>query len=271
MSFEDRNKLVAKDLWPLLAWLIHAEGKAEAMWDWLIAEAKAFKRTRAPGVERLGEDVMRWSVYALGGMIGAYIARAPDGTINIALRQINRAFAIFGPAKSLCETVPVIGGITAVRKAAQTIDCPPCDPALYDEFVGIVLDVQKCRTRHFAILKLYHPTQPDPLPFYYFMVSDHQRLYETGLPKTMTGDKSWHGSTILRTAYMLRLQGDHPKAEWLENLVSTYHVAVWLNRDKVLWGCGNDPKLKSLQDAAMKESWEAMPWPIRVGHIDQCI
>lgn len=126
---------------------------------------------------------------------------------------------------------------------------PPGNPELFEWFRAAAPTFTPA---HFvkqlsAIVELYHPKAPDPWPTYRFICQLHPRALDSIAKQS---NLNHLGHKIMRTMFLLQLEGVVTEASKLESRVRKRFKLVWRRRDQVMRQSREDPKLKHLLSAS---------------------
>jgi hypothetical protein len=236
-----------------LCWFLRAEGREEDAWDYLTAESKARRLVLLSGM-----TPSTWNHHLLGGIINAHIAWSSDRSADSAIMQLKRAVNSLGTSQDSQNKVGFVASTMALGRNLGGKHPLKCSPDLYDWYHDNMFVWTK--DREIIRLKsaehmLFHPTRADGLPWYE-MVENHvlgaadTYIYGKSHPSAEQGRRNVRWIFTVRAAYILRLQGDHARADWLDEIVERHHKPVWIKYDNTTRDFDADPSLQHVRDAA---------------------
>jgi hypothetical protein len=131
-----------------------------------------------------------------------------------------------------------------LRGYLHTDRCAPCDSKLFDEFCDHLKDEGIEREEEIIALKLYHPVSPGS----WLALRHWERKLEGFNPDTVKQSKqNYFRSILLRTMWLLSLEGAVAEVQWLENLIRDQFPGNWHNRHIVISKFERDSKTQHLQ------------------------
>jgi len=145
----------------------------------------------------------------------------------------------------------MVAANTVMSRLLKTTDLLPCDAELFDKVASTLPWVHASKWasgKDYAQLLLYHPTRPDPRPFFKMTYETYHGDNPDNHDRTLKRQPAQNamGTQILRAAYLSRLYGDDHHTEYLGKIVQAYFKHNWRARAKVFADYSEDPKLNPL-------------------------
>lgn len=140
----------------------------------------------------------------LAGVVEGHTVLSLDGTADDALRYLQTIMDFTRQTKTF-ETFSLAGAVTVLERMMKDLSTPPGDPCLFDRYLSIMYQIAwpNVLAPQTAMLKLFHPTSPDPWPTYHRMSEDVELKDSGMLNKTVTID--YMGHLLMRASLLLKL------------------------------------------------------------------
>jgi len=246
----DQQLAISKEFCKDLSWLLLAEGEEGTLVEFLFSEAASDLHLHRNATIRLyhEEDVtgyrLRRNHHLLAFLIDAHVLLSTDGTANEALRCLS-TLNDAAEEKSIFHSFQWAGVSTSLRRHLATNHCAPCDEKLLEALVDVVRKSTnpRDREREIAFLMLWHPTSPDPFRALKTIKNELKVGYAW-----KKGHKAvnYLGQSLLRTMFILDLQGATSEAQWARDTLQKKFSHVWQHHDIIVAKLKKDPKLKHL-------------------------
>lgn len=169
-----------------------------------------------------------------------------DRTADDAIRCL-RSFFLTIERRGIINTVGWAGATIIVGRMIANDNSLPCDADLFERYLSAMPSV-KIVAAHIAeessaIMGLYHPKSPNPWPMYRYVCNLHPRTLDNIKRQS---NLNYLGHKIMRTMFLLQLEGAAAEANEMESRLIERFQLVWRRRDQVIRQLKQDPKLKHL-------------------------
>jgi hypothetical protein len=246
----DQQLAISKGFCKDLCWLLQAEGEESALVTFLLSEAASLSNIPRHRLRKLyhGEDVTGYRLrrinHFLTRLLEAHILLSTDGTANDALRCLS-ALTDAAEEKGIFYGFEWAGACTCLQRHLTEDHCQPYDEQSLNALVKVMrkTTTPKACERNLAYLMLAHPTSPDAFRALE-MIKDE--LKERYVYKKGQRAVNKLGRTLLKTMFILDLQGATSEAQWARDTLHKSFRSVWANHDLIVASLRKDPKLQHL-------------------------
>lgn len=215
-----------------LTWHLVAEGNEPLAHDWV---------DETTGKHYSGGTQTKTLFTLPSGLVTAHLRQSESGSADAAL-------TCYLALRRKCSHVPgdlfdFVAASTPLRIWLQWKLTPPCNAELYDRFVEDQLTATDGDVKQGAELSLWHPSRPNPWPFYDFALD-----MIDGRRQKPPSNSVWNsmGENAHRASYIMRLLGHQDEADSFQSKVFDNFAAQSKHREAIIAEFRADPKLAFL-------------------------
>ncbi|KAK3116287.1 hypothetical protein LTR53_003539 [Teratosphaeriaceae sp. CCFEE 6253] len=212
-----------------LCWLLVCEDLEEFAWHWIEIECDEREKGDMTATREINGALRTEAL--IGGLVNASLHLAADDSASVhwnpehMTRAYLRAYKMATRRSGGLGKTSLSNSLQQVMRKLCQADCPPTDPVLFDAFLGTLESlIAKDKLAYArATARLFHPTRATGKPFLQLLRDRDGALASAlaakGTSKEVLGRERRAGLSLVRAAYILRLQGDAERAAFVDSIV----------------------------------------------------